>query len=239
MRVHSSLYTILILVILALGCNRPSGENPDNRSRVSSRWSGKDIFETWEYEHQDTSTVCSVWLDDDILSVRTRGGTFDRTKMHTPAVYTSGTYVWKTYIPEMTPGDMTSVGSWIYCDDHHEIDFEVGWGSSEVRKETGCPDDMLLACMTNQDFPYSSSYVPIAAGWHEFSIELKVVDGCYDVRWLIDGTETKRLQTGFGTETAFRIYVSVENLKFIGDHVAASDNVGRYEWVRFKGFMNK
>ena len=52
----------------------------------------------------------------------------------------------------------------------------------------------------------------------------------------IDGVEQKSIQTQFGPDEAvFRIFVSVENLMFIGTHIASQDNTGAYEWVKFKG----
>lgn len=217
-------------MILTSGCNKPDGGNSYKR-----QWSGREIFDTWTFEHQDTSTVRSIWMEEDTLCIATRGNTMDRTKLHTDNLFTTGEYTWKTYIPEFAPGDKTSVGSWIYCDDHHEIDFEVGWGKPEDRLKYNCKDGEVLAFMTNQDYPFTSTAVPVTPGWHIFSINLQEVKGNYDVTWSIDGSEKKKITVGFGPETAFRIYVSVENLHFIGTDMPLQDNVGRYEWVKFKG----
>ena len=222
------------LLFIALAALLPA-QCANAQDAVKCRWGAREISDTWRYSHQDTATVKQVWVEDGLLCVKTRACTYDRTKMSTPMIYTSGTYRWKTYIPEFGPGDKTSVGSWIYCDDHHEVDFEVGWGTTEKRLEAGCGDGEVLACMTNQDFPFTSSYVPISIGWHEFEIRLDVVDGRYLVHWVIDGSERKSQLVGFGPETSFRIFVSVENLNFIGDHIASKDNVGKYEWVTFDG----
>lgn len=223
----SLILTLVTVLVLCVCC----GWN----STYCHTWSAEEIFKTWNYSHQDTSTVYLAYMQEDTLCIKTRANTFDRIKMSNEVIYTTGTYKWKTYIPVFNPGDMTSVGSWIYCDDHHEVDFEVGYGTPEAREEAGCKEGEVVACMTNQDFPFTSSYVPILPGWHEFSIRLDVIDGCYDIHWLIDGVERKNQKVGFGPEVAFRIFVSVENLKFIGSHIATKDNVGRYEWVSFTG----
>ena len=212
----------------ALAC----GEHNDIYDRT---WSAREIFETWNYSHQDTSTVYLAYMQEDTLCIKTRANTYDRIKFSNEVIYTSGTYTWKTFIPEFNPGDRTSVGSWIYCDDHHEADFEVGYGTDEARREAGCSENEVVACMTNQDYPFTSSYTPILPGWHIFSIRLDTVDGDYEIHWSIDGVEKKVQRVGFGPETAFRIFVSVENLDFIGTHIASADNVGRYEWVNFTG----
>ena len=207
-----------------------------NDGLVRQKWTGQQIADSWTYVHQDTSTVKAFRAEDGILYITTRANTMDRPKLFAPQIYIDGEYSWKTYVPEVAPGDRTSVGSWIYCDDHHEIDFECGWGSDEARESVGAGEDDLVACMTNQDFPTTSTYARIKPGWHEFGITLDLVEGKYLVHWIIDGVEQKSIQTQFGPdEAAFRIFVSVENLMFIGTHIASQDNTGAYEWVKFKG----
>lgn len=203
---------------------------------VRQEWTGEQIASTWTYAHQDTSTVKAFYVEDGILYITTRANTMDRPKLFTPQVYIDGEYSWKTYVPMVAPGDRTSVGSWIYCDDHHEIDFECGWGNDEARASVGAGEGDLVACMTCQDFPNTSTYAKIKPGWHEFGITLELVNGNYKVHWTIDRMEQKCIQTKFGPDEAvFRIFVSVENLMFIGTHIASQDNTGAYEWVKFKG----
>lgn len=203
---------------------------------VRQEWTGADIAATWTYMHQDTSTVTAFHAEDGILYITTRANTMDRPKLHTPQIYIDGEYSWKTYVPQVAPGDRTSIGSWIYCDDHHEIDFECGWGNDEARQAVGAGEGDLVACMTSQDFPFTSTYAKIQPGWHKFGIKLELVNGKYNIHWIIDGKEQKQQQTTFGPDEAvFRIFVSVENLNFIGTHIASQDNTGAYEWVKFKG----
>lgn len=203
---------------------------------TSHEWTGEEIATTWTYVHQDTSTVKAFHAEDGILYITTRANTMDRPKLFAPQIYIDGEYSWMTYVPEVAPGDRTSVGSWIYCDDHHEIDFECGWGNEEARASAGAGEGDLVACMTNQDFPTTSTYAKIRPGWHEFGITLDLVDGNYLVHWIIDGVEQKSIQTQFGPDEAvFRIFVSVENLNFIGTHIASQNNTGAYKWVKFKG----
>jgi len=221
------------LTVFALFSCKPMEED----TRVSQKWSAQDIFDSWTYEHQDTSTVKPYWMDGNVLCIRTRAETYDRAKLCSKQIYTYGTYRWKTYIPEFGEGDMTSVGSWIYCDDQHEIDFEVGYGKKEERQKAGVGAGEYLAYMTCQQFPYTSTAVRITPGWHEFSIILgKGQEDNYTVDWMIDNSRVKHVNTGFGaTDARFRIFVSVENLKFIGDHIPAQDNIGKFEWVSFEG----
>lgn len=157
--------------------------------------------------------------------------------MHTAdGTFADGVYRWRTYVPAITIGEQVSVGSWIYHDDHHELDFEVGPGKSAIRQETGAAADELLACMTNQDFPFKSGYTPIKPGWHDFEIRLDVAaDGKYLAIWSIDGSEKQRLKLEFGPEIGFTIQCSIENLEFIGDHISASDYTALYDRVSFTG----
>lgn len=196
-----------------------------------------DTAEDWVYFHQDTATVVQWKIDDGKLALTTRANTYDRTKMHTAADdYAAGVYKWRTFVPEIGDGEQVSIGSWIYCDDHHELDFEVGPGTSAARAEAGAKPGELLACMTNQDFPYKSGYTPILPGWHDFEIRLDVrKDGKYTAIWSIDGVEKQRLDLQFGPEVGFAIQCSVENLKFIGDKISESDYTALYDRVSFKG----
>ena len=95
-------------------------------------WNFNDL-EGWVYAHQDDNPDHQCVLEKGKLRIFTRAGSWDRKKVRTAdKIYTTGRYTWKTYIPEMGKGDQASVGSWIYCDDHHEIDFEVGYGKQAV-----------------------------------------------------------------------------------------------------------
>ena len=230
---------LVLFSAVEVACSK--GLETDDDTVVSERFTASDIID-WTYEHQDTSTVNPCSLEGNVVCIKTRANTYDRAKLHTDKLYQDGTYTWKTYIPEVGEGDMTSVGSWIYCDDQHEVDFEVGYGTAEMRQKAHCSDGQLVACMTNQAFPYKSGYVPIDPGWHEFTIDMDLYDASgkgamfYEITWSIDGVEKQTLQTQYGTSSAtFRIYVSVENLKFIGSHIASQDNVGKFEWITFKG----
>jgi len=233
------IFIFSLCIFYAFSCGKDTTVTDD--PKVSEHFTASEII-NWTYEHQDTATVRQCYLDADTVCIKTRANTYDRTKLHTDNLYQDGIYTWKTYIPTVGKGDMTSIGSWIYCDDQHEVDFEVGYGTEDVRNKLHCSANELVACMTNQAFPYKSKYVPITPGWHEFTIKLDLYDASgkgamfYEIHWLIDGVEKQTLKTEFGRSAAtFRIYVSVENLKFIGSHIASQDNVGRYEWVKFEG----
>lgn len=231
--------TLAIMATGLYGCGNSTSDSAKNAvvdNRIEEVWDFDNI-DGWEYYHQDTATVDQWQIIDGKLALTTRANTYDRTKMHTKANdYAAGEFTWRTYVPAIGLGEQVSVGSWIYHDDHHELDFEVGSGKAATREEVGAAPDELLACMTNQDFPFKSGYTPIKPGWHDFSIRLDVrPDGKYTATWSIDGEVKQTLDLGFGPEYGFASCCSVENLKFIGDKISESDYTALYDRATFKG----
>lgn len=226
--------------MIMAGCGGSSSqteESADGITEVSWEFDDPAELQDWRYFHQDTATVDQYAVTDGKLVLSTRANTYDRTKMHSiESDFAAGEYRWRTYVPAVTEGEQVSIGSWIYHDDHHELDFEVGSGKKEIRQEYGAAPDELLACMTNQDFPYHSGYAPIKPGWHDFAIRLDVrPDGNYTAVWSIDGEVRQTLELQFGPEYGFGICCSVENLKFIGDVIPASDYTALYDGCSFRG----
>lgn len=199
------------------------------------RWDFEDL-DGWVYEHQDTASRSMCYVEDGMLRIDTRAHTYDRQKMHTRGrIYQSGTYRWRTYVSPIAAWEQVSIGSWIYHDDHHEMDFEVGYGTVRARRECGAREDELVVYMTNQDHPRFTKCIPIKPGWHEFCIRLDLVEGKYRAQWIIDGDVKQDRQLEFGEEIPFYIFCSVENLKFLGERMAEHDNFGLFDWVTFEG----
>ncbi|SFG29934.1 hypothetical protein SAMN05216383_10939 [Prevotella sp. KH2C16] len=220
---------MFILALMAL-----TARNSVKADGISSIQWEFNTLDGWVYEHQDDAPVSQCSANAGNLYIYTRANTRDRQKMHTKdKIYTFGRYSWRTYISNIAAGEQTSIGSWIYCDEQHEIDFEVGPGTSAIREQYGIQEGELVACMTSQGFPYVSGYTAITPGWHVFTIELKDVRGSYEVHWLIDGEEKQKQSLRYGDEKAFYIYCSVENLSFIGDFIPVHRNYGMFDWVSF------
>ncbi len=245
-RIRIDLFRVLCIFILlcpAFPVWADKGDDPkvkvDKDGTIHRRWDF-DTIKGWVYEHQDTASVSQCSLAGGNLIIYTRAFTVDRQKMHTyDTHYTAGKYFWRTFISEIAEGERSSIGSWIYCDDHHELDFEVGYGTAEVRQKYGIKKGEMVACMTSQDFPFISEYTGITPGWHDFSIELIDNDGKYLAKWSIDGEVKQTVQLQFGREIAFRICCSVENLNFIGDKMAENSNYGMWDYVTFDGFIKQ
>lgn len=200
----------------------------------SKKWNFNNL-DGWAYGHQDDNPLNQCELKDGILKIYTRAQSWDRKKIRTTSKkYTSGRYTWKTYIPQMGEKDQASVGSWLYCDDHHELDFEVGYGNAEVRKKLNASPNEMIAYMTSQDYPYTSAPVKIKTGWHLFEIDLTIKNNKYYATWIIDKKEKHSIQLEFGDKVSFYIFCSVENLKFIGDQIPNQENYGLFDFVQYK-----
>lgn len=201
--------------------------------------------ERWDFDnldglvctHQDDNPARQIECRNGVMKIFTRANSRDRKKVRTVGSdYGAGRYTWRVYIPEMGVGDQASVGAFIYHDDQHELDFEIGYGPQEVRERIGAKPGEMVAYMTTQDNPHQSVQVPIVCGWHTCDIELSLRDGRYYARWLIDGNEVAAVQQTFGPEITFTIMCSVENLLFIGDHIPAQDNYGLFDYMEYLRF---
>ena len=122
-------YLTLSLICICSVCfaqqqtNDISTKNPPNKE-----WNFNNL-DGWEYGHQDDNPDNQCILENGYLRIFTRANSVDRKKVRTvERIYTTGRYTWRTHIPQMGIGDQCSVGSWIYHDDQHELDFEVGYG---------------------------------------------------------------------------------------------------------------
>ncbi len=205
-----------------------------SQSPLRKVWHFKDLS-GWVYGHQDSNPANQCDIEKGVLRIYTRANSLDRKKIHTEdKIYTTGRYIWKVYVPSMGMGDQSSVGAWIYSDDHHELDFEIGYGKQSVREEVGAVPGELLVYMTSQDFPYESVIKRIHPGWHLFEMDLSLKQGNYYVEWIIDKEISHTLQLEYGKEIPFFIFCSVENLMFLGDHPAQQENYGLFDFVKYK-----
>ena len=227
--------------LLTSNCTKPDVQDDDQQGvpaykTENIRWDFNDA-DGWAYAHQDTATVKQWSVENGSLYLKTRAYTRDRSKMFTlKDDFQSGTYTWRIFVSNIAPYEQASIAGFIYQDDEHELDFEIGYGSKTVRDEYEAKPDQMMACMTCQGHPFSSSYVPISPGWHTFSITLEETEGKYVAYWVIDDVRHQKLPLDFGPEEAkFRIMCSMENLLFIGDKIPEHDNVARFDYVTFEG----
>jgi hypothetical protein len=188
----------------------------------------------WQDDSQNNSPR-SYSINNGILRISTRGQTRDRVKVRTTSRFGAGKYTWRVYVPEMGKGDQASIGAFLYKDDEHEVDFEIGYGKASVRKTLKASDTDLVCYCTSQGYPYSSNQLLVESEvWHTVSIEVSHgKNDDYLITWVVDGKKSKQLQTSFGDEITFTVHCSVENLLFIGDHVPTQENYAIFDYVEF------
>jgi hypothetical protein len=197
------------------------------------RWDFENLND-WRDDSQNNSPQ-SYTIMNGTLRISTRKQTWDRVKVRTNGRFGVGKYTWRVYVPAMGKGDQASIGVFLYNDDKHEVDFEIGYGKASVRgKLTATNTDLVCYC-TSQGYPPSSSQLLVERdAWHTLSIEVgHGKNGDYLIKWFMDGKQAKQLQTSFGNEITFTVHCSVENLTFIGDHIPTQENFAIFDYVDF------
>ena len=200
----------------------------------SKIWNFDDLTE-WEDATQIGNP--NYWIESGNLRIFTNPNTWDRSKVKTISSFAAGTYRWNVYVPEMGVGDMASIGAFLYYNDTHELDFEIGYGTQTIRDQLAAEPDDLIAYMTSQGNPFQSATKKIKRGqWHNLALQLTLTsNGRYNVSWKINDVVMATAQLSYGKNTKFKIYCSVENLQFIGDHIPQSQNYALFDAVEFKG----
>lgn len=180
----------------------------------------------------------NYWIENGNLHMFTNANTWERTKVkNISGSYAAGTYSWRVYVPTMGTGDMASIGAFLYNNDTHELDFEIGYGKQSIRQQLNAAEDDLVAYMTSQANPFQSYAIKIKREqWHTLTLELTLNSkGRYVVKWKIDNVIAATATLTYGKTTKFNIFCSVENLTFIGDHIPSSQNYALFDSVEFNG----
>jgi hypothetical protein len=168
------------------------------------------------------------------LKILTRAGTEDRNKASTILQFGSGRYEWRIYVSDFPIGDQTSIGAFLYTDDKHELDFEIGSGRASVRNEYGAKEDEVLCYATSQGNPYMQKIMTVKKNaWHTFVLDLRLENNKYLAEWWVDGKSFTQQQLTYGEEFPFRAFVSLENLSFVGDRLPAKDNYALFDYMEY------
>lgn len=177
-------------------------------------------------------------IEDGKLRMVTRPETRDRVKIRTTNRFGAGRYTWRVYVPAMGVGDQASIGAFLYHDDKHEVDFEIGYGTAAVREELQAQDTDLVCYCTSQAHPYSSSQLVIPRdAWYTLVMDIRHGENDnYKVTWFVNDRQVKQLQTRFGDEITFTVHCSVENLTFMGDHIPTQENYALFDTVIVKPY---
>lgn len=233
-----SLLSLLAAAVIAAGTGScRSGDNAEGRVE---RFYDFNDSQGWYFFKQDSSRTDNYEIADGLLSLRTRAGEKDRTKFHSRSWdFTTGTYTWRVLIPYIRPGERIVASMFLYHDNDHELDFEVGSGNEKLRRELGLRDGELVVYMIS-GYPNISTYDKISPGWHEFTITLEEnYLGRYYAEWAVDGEVKQKAQLDYGPEKAFLIACGAEYLNTLGDSIPTRDYEVCVDYVKFTGEVNK
>ena len=178
-------------------------------------------------------------LTNGVLRISTRAQTRDRVKIRTVRRFGAGRISWRVYVPTMGEGSQASVGAFLYKDDKHELDFEIGCGKAKLRKKLQADETDLVCYCTSQGHPSSSSQILLKREtWYVLSIDIAHGrDGKYLIAWFVNDKQVKQLQTDFGAEVTFTAHCSVENLSFIGDHIPTREHYALFDYVEVEPYI--
>ncbi len=154
------------------------------------------------------------------LRLWTEKGSKQRSKVQTiQGDFTYGTYNWRVYIPQMGKNEKVSIGAFLYYDDKHELDFEIGSGTKKKRAEYKAKENEVLMYLTSQAFPWHQTIHCIETEkWYDLGLKLeKTPNDKYFVTWLFNGKVIDSVKLKYGKEIPFKVHCSLENLEFMGD----------------------
>lgn len=211
-----------------------------NAKTTAPKITSPSTLKTWNFDNLnewvDATQVGNpnYFIENGNLNIYTHANTYDRTKIKSIASYTTGTYTWRVYVPEMGVGDQASIGAFLYYNDTHELDFEIGYGKLSERASLNALSDELIIYMTSQANPAQTHRKTIKRGqWYNLSIQLTLVNRNYFAKWTINNEILGTTQLNYGTKFKFKIFCSVENLSFMGDHIPYSDNYALFDFVQY------
>jgi hypothetical protein len=230
MKNRFSFYLLFILIFFS--CN--TKKTVITTLEPKKVWDFNELNE-WQYASQTSNDVINYRVDNGNLRLFSHANTRDRTKVKTIEKFGAGIYTWKIFVPEMGVGDQTAIGAYLYKDDKHELDFEIGYGTKADREKLQVAKDELIVHMTSQDNPHVSNTSKIKREqWYSFSILLKNVEGRYKATWKINHKTLQTTQLTYGQLTRFKIFCSVENISFVGDHIPTRNNYALFDSVTFQ-----
>ena len=222
--------SILLILISLFSCSKDDNNTPTTVVNLNNFVENFDnqthVDQFWEDASQNSSPM-NYAIDNGNFKMTTRANEVDRVKIKTiKEDFGLGRYTWRIYTSERTIGDQNSIGAFLYADDNHELDFEIGSGKTEIRNTLNAQDDDLVAYCTSQNFPFTSTPFLIKHNqWHTFTIELlqEVSNSNYTAKWYVDDTLLQTQELEYAIDTVFGVYCSLENLTFIGDQLPSQE----------------
>lgn len=203
------------------------------KARTTKTWNFNDLND-WKDATQVGNP--NYEIKDGNLHIFTNPNTWERVKIKSTSSFSTGSYTWRVYAPALGEGDMTCIGSFLYHNDNHELDFEIFYGDNSIRKKLNAATDELIIYMTSQGNPKHSFQSKLKRNnWHSLTLELTLTENKkYLATWKIDNVAFTSVILNYGPKTKFKILCSVENLSFAGDHIPYKQNHALFDWVEFK-----
>ena len=218
---------ILISIITFISCatisnlfmkeSKPFQENFEDEIAFKNSWKN----DSWK-------SPATYYLENNHLKITTRPNTKDRVKIKSKRKnFTTGTYTWRIFVPTFKLFEQISIGAFLYHneDEEFEFDFEIGSGQKADREKINLKNDEAIVFCVSQFSPSNSSHFPVKMNaFSDFKMELIDVDGFYFVKWYINNSLVKTLQTSVKSNIKFRVHNSLENLHFMGDKKTSTEN---------------
>ena len=227
-------FTIFSLLFIICCSSEKSTNNNDSKTIL---WDFNDL-DGWVDGSQNNAGPDNYEIINGQLRIQTLPQSRERAKVRTvDKKYTAGRFNWRVYLPVMGIGDQASIGAFIYNDDQHELDFEVGYGKLTDRTALSAQEDDLVLFTTSQDSPYySTKHLLKREQWYTFAIELSPdkINRTYDATWKVNDTVIDETHLLYGEEVLFYIFCSVENLEFLGDHIPYQVNYALFDYVEYE-----
>lgn len=191
-------------------------ENFEDETSFKKNW----INNSWK-------SPAAYAVEEGRIKFTTRPKSKDRVKIRSKKTFTTGSYTWRILVPEFTLFEQVSVGAFLYHNEKEEFefDFEIGSGQKVDREKIGLQNDEAIVYCVSQFSPSNSSHFAVKMGeYANFTMKLIDVDGFYFVKWYINNTHVKELQTTVKSTIEFKVHCSLENLFFMGDVPSENNN---------------
>jgi len=231
---------LLLLIITLTSCSKNSQRNnfPIINNGFFENFEEQLHLDTfWEDASQNGSPM-NYSLDNNHFNISTRANELDRVKIKTKIEdFGLGTYTWSIYTSERMIADQNSIGAFLYLDDEHELDFEIGSGKISVRNTLNAQVDDLVVYCTSQNLPFISTPFLIKHNqWHTFKIKLTLDQATqnYKVEWYVDNNLLQTQILNYGTTNTFGVYCSLENLSFIGDQLPSQEYTALFDYFKYE-----
>lgn len=222
----NTIFTLMIFITL-ISCGTVSDLRMKKTEPFQDNFDNEILFKS-NWKNDSWKSPATYYLENNKLKITTRPHTKDRVKVSTKKKnFTTGTYTWRILVPEFKLFEQISIGAFLYHneDDEFEFDFEIGSGQKKDREKINLKNDEAIVFCVSQFSPSNSSHFAVKMNaFSDFKMQLMDVHGFYLVKWFINNTLVKTLQTSVKSTIKFRVHNSLENLHFMGDTKTTTEN---------------